>query len=101
MTARIERIQLHHPIGLRKSLVGLCLVTRLPVIDMVVRLAFFLVADQRRARLERVLRADNRREDLIVDLDQRRGVARHVRVRRDDAGDFWTAALLTALTMFM
>ncbi len=90
MAARIERIQFHDPIGPGKGRVRLRFVARFPVVDMVVLLTLFLIADQGRARLERLLRGDDRRQHVVVDLDQRGGVDGDVRIGRDHTGDLLT-----------
>ena len=74
MAARVERLQLDHLVGLGEGLVGRLLVARLPVVDVVVRLAFLLVADHGRALGERLLRARDRLERLVVHVDELAGV---------------------------
>ena len=56
MAARIERVERDDLVRLGERLLGRVLVARLPVVDVVVGLAFLLVADQRRALRERLLR---------------------------------------------
>ena len=87
VAARVERVQRDDLVGRGERLVGALLVARLPVVDVVVGLAFLVVADDRRAGLQRLLRRRDRREHLVVDVDQLERVFRDVGVLGDDGRD--------------
>ena len=87
MAARVEGVERHHLVGLREGAVGGLLVAHLPVVDVVVGLPFLVVADDRRAVGERLLRRGDRRQDLVVDVDQLERVACDVGALGDDRGD--------------
>ena len=70
VAARIERVQPHDLVGLRECGLRGRLVARFPVIDVVVFLVFLVVADQRRACFLSLLRADHRRQDVVLDDDR-------------------------------
>jgi hypothetical protein len=73
-----------HDIGVLERRVGRRRVAGLPVEDVVVGLAVDVVADHRRVRVQRLRRIDNRGQYVVVDVDQREGVARGVTVLGDD-----------------
>ena len=85
---RVQHVLGDHDLGLGEHGVGRCLVAGLPVEDVVVRLALDVVADHRRVGLERACGVDERRERLVLDLDELEGVARRVAVLGHDEGDF-------------
>ena len=87
MAARIVRLELDHPVGLRERRFGGRAVARLPVVDVVRVLALLVVPDHRRVRLERLLRRRHRVERLVVDHDQLEGVLGRVGVLRHHGGD--------------
>ena len=60
---------------------------RLPVEDVVVGLAFLVVADDGRVGVERVRGVDDRGQRLVVDVDELERVACRVAVLGDDEGD--------------
>jgi hypothetical protein len=70
VAARVERVERDDVLGLAEGLVGRVLVARLPVVDVIVRLPFLLVADQRRVGRGGLLRIRDRVERVVVDLDQ-------------------------------
>ena len=90
MHARVDDLLLQNDIGLRESRVGRRAVTAVPVGDVVVRAAFQIVANDRRARIERVPDIDHGREDVVVDANQLEGVACRVAVIRDHERDLLT-----------
>ena len=63
------------------------LVARLPVEDVVVGLALEVVADHRGVGVQRLAGVDDRRQRLVLDVDQLERVARRVPVLGDDEGD--------------
>ena len=71
----------------RERGVGRGLVARFPRVDAVVGLAFLLVADQRRAVCERLLRGRDRGQDVVVDVDELERVGGDVGIGGDDGGD--------------
>ena len=87
VAARVERVERDHLVGLRERAVGGLLVAGLPVVDVIVGLAFLVVADDRRAVGERLLRRGDRRQDLVVDVDQLERVAGDVGALGDDRRD--------------
>jgi len=66
-------VQIHHLVGLGERPVRGRPVAVLPVVDVVVGLAFLLVADDRGARLQSLVRVDQRGERFVVDVDQLQG----------------------------
>ena len=70
MAARVERLEAHHLGSARESGIGRVLVAGLPVVDLVVRLALFLIANHDRAGCDRLLRSGDRLQGLVVDDDQ-------------------------------
>ena len=85
--ARVEHLLGDHDVRRGEHLVGEVLVAGLPVEDVVVRLALDVVADDRGALVERLLGVHDRRQRLVVDLDEVERVARGVLVLGDDEGD--------------
>ena len=75
-------------VGLGERLVGGGLVARLPRRrGEVVGLAGLVVADQRRVVVERLARVDDRRQRVVLDVDQRQRVVGRVLVGRDHERD--------------
>ena len=70
MAARIEGVERHDPVGLRKGTGGRLPVAGLPVVDVVGVLSLLVVADQRRPVRERLLRRRDRGQDVVLDVDQ-------------------------------
>ena len=62
VAARVERVERDDHVGRGERRVGRRLVARLPVVDVVVRLAFLVGADHRGVRLQRLLRGGDRVE---------------------------------------
>ena len=85
--ARVEHVLGDDDVGLGEDGVGLLLAARLPVEDVVVGLAFLVVADDGRVGVERVARVDDRGQRLVVDVDELERVACGVAVLGDDEGD--------------
>jgi hypothetical protein len=87
VAARVEGVERDHLVGRREGAVGRVLVAGLPVVDVVALLAFLLVADLRRVLGLRLLRARDRRQRVVVDVDQLERVLRDVRRLRDHTRD--------------
>ena len=87
VAAGVEGVEADHPVGLLEGPVGGLLVAGLPVVDAVVLLVFLVVPDDRGAGLEALLRGDDHRQRVVVDLDQLEGVVGDVGVLGDHAGD--------------
>ena len=85
--ARIEHVLAHDDVRVLEDAVGGLAVAGLPVEDVVVRAALDLVADDRGALVERRLGVDDRRQRLVLDVDELERVARRVAVVGDDEGD--------------
>jgi len=85
--ARKHHVLLDHHLGLLEGAVGGHPVARLPVEDVVVGAALEVVADHRRAVLQRPLRVDHRLQFLVLDVDQFERVAGRVTILGDDEGD--------------
>ena len=85
----LERDLLRHDdhVGVVEDRVGLGLVARLPVEDVVGGLALLVVADHRRVGVERAVRVVDDRQRLVLDVDQLERVARGVVVVGDDERD--------------
>ena len=81
------RLERDDPVGLGERGVGRGRVAALPLVDEVVGLAFLVVADQRRAVGERLLRRRDGREHLVVDVDELERVLGDVGIGRDDRRD--------------
>ena len=88
-------VQRYDEIGLGERRIRRGLVTGLPRVATVVGLAFLFVADQRCARCERLLRRCDRRQRLVVDVDEVERVPGDVGVLGDDRRDL--LALVTHL----
>ncbi len=92
--ARLQRRRVHalerdllgddDHVGVVEDAVGLGLVARLPVEDVVGGLALLVVADHRRVGVERAVRVVHDRQRLVLDVDQLERVARGVVVVGDD-----------------
>ena len=77
MAARVDDVARDDRVGLGERAVGGLLVAGLPGrAGQVVALALLVVADQRRVGVERLARVDDRRQRLVLDVDQRQRVAR-------------------------
>ena len=87
MAARVEGVERDDAVGLGERALGGVRVARLPVVDVVRGLALLVVTDQGRVLGERLLRARDRRERLVVDLDQLERVLRDVRRLGDHGRD--------------
>ena len=87
MTAWVERLEAHHLGGAREGGVCRVLVARFPVVDLVVGLAFLLVADDDRTRRDRLLWGRDRLQRLVVDAHQCCSILGDVLGLSDDAGD--------------
>ena len=85
--ARIEGVEADDVVGLGEGTVGRVLVAGLPVVDVVGGLPLLLVADQGRIARRGLLRARDRRQRLVVHLDQLERVLRDVRRLGDHARD--------------
>ena len=84
---RVDHVLAHHDLGAVEDRVGGGPVAGLPVEDVVVGAALEVVPDHRGARVQRLLRVDDRRQDVVVDVDQLDRVAGRVPVLGDDEGD--------------
>ena len=84
--ARVVQLQPGDHVGLLEGAVGALAVADLPVVDDVVVLVLLVVADHRRARGQRLRRVDDRRQRLVLDVDQLARVLGDVGVVGDDAG---------------
>ena len=73
-------------LGLGEQGIGGRAVAGLPVEDVVVRAPLEVVTDQGRVRIERAPDVDQRREHVVLDVDQLQGVPGRVVVVRDDDG---------------
>ena len=89
MAARVVRVERDDHVGLGERALGGLLVARLPVVDAVVGLALLVVADQRRAVLERLLRVVTAGQRVVVDVDQLERVVGDVGVLGDTAATSW------------
>ncbi len=87
---RVQHVLRHDDVGAGEHRVGGVLVAGLPVEDVVVRLALFVVADHRRAVGERLLGVHHRVERFVHDVDQLDRVACRVVVLGDDERDLLT-----------
>ncbi len=88
MRTRIEDRLLGDDVGLGEDAVTDRLVAGLPHrAREVVGLTDLVVADQRGVRVKRLAAVDDRRQHVVVDLDELQRVLRRVRVERDDEGD--------------
>ena len=83
-TRGIQHVLLDHDFGLLERGVGRRRVAGLPVEDVVVGLAVDVVADHRSVRVQGLRRIDNRRQYVVVHVDQREGIACGVAVFGDD-----------------
>ncbi len=83
---RIQHLLRYDYLGLREDLVSLGSITGLPVEDVVVGLAFLVVADHRRLWFEGAAGVDDRRQRLVLDFDQLERVPRRVAVFGDHEG---------------
>jgi hypothetical protein len=81
------RVERDDVVGVGEGAVGRVLVARFSVVDVIAFLSFLLVADHRRALGHGLLGARDRRERLVVDVDQLERVLRDVRGLGDDSGD--------------
>ncbi len=88
MRPRVEGLQRHHLVGCGEGGVGARLVTGLPCVGDVVGLALLLVTDERGIGLQAALRGDDHGELVVVDVDEREGVAGDVRVGGDHRRHF-------------
>ena len=84
--ARVVQLQLGDQVGLRERAVGAVGVADFPVVDDVVGLVFLVVPDDRGALGDRLLRVDDDRQRLVVDVDRLARVLGDVGVVGDDAG---------------
>jgi hypothetical protein len=73
--------------GRGERLVGLGRVARFPVVDVVVGLAVLVVADDLGVGVEGLLRVDDHRQRLVLDVDQVERVTRRVAILGDDERD--------------
>ena len=87
MRARVVGGKADDSVGLSEGAVGRFLVAGLPVVDAVVGLVFLVVANQRRAGLERAERVDDSGQRLVVDVDELQRIVRDIPILGDDAGD--------------
>ena len=88
MAARIDDVAFDNGVGLGERAVGGRLVAGLPGrAREVVALARLVVADQRRVGVERLAGVDDRRQRLVLDVDQLERVVRRVLVGRDHERD--------------
>jgi hypothetical protein len=85
--ARVERVEAHDLVGLGEGLVGRRLVARFPLVAGVVGLALLVVADDGRVGRQRLLRVDDGRERVVLDVDELQRVPCDVRALGHDAGD--------------
>ena len=85
--ARVDDVLGHHDVGLREHRLGRLLVAGLPVEAVVVGLALEVVADHRCVRRQRLAYVDDRRQDVVLDVDQLERVARGVAVLRHHERD--------------
>ena len=84
VAAGIDDVPRDDRVGLGERAVGGGLVAGLPQrAREVVALALLVVPDQRRVRVERLARVDDRGQRLVLDVDQRERVAGRVLVDRD------------------
>ena len=101
MTARVDHVPGDDDVRLGEDPVGLRGVAGLPGrAREVVRLARLVVADQRRLGVERLAGVDDRRQRVVLDIDQRQRVAGRVAVLGDDERDLlpWKRTLSPAST---
>jgi hypothetical protein len=87
MAARVDHVARDDDVGVGEDAIGLVLVAGLPVEDVVGGLALLVVADDRRVRIARLARVDDRRERVVLDIDELERVARRVAVVGDDERD--------------
>ena len=88
VAARVDDVAGDDRVGLGERAVGRLLVAGLPRRrGEVVALAGLVVADQRRVGVERLARVDDRRQRLVLDVDQRQRVVGGVLVGRDHERD--------------
>ena len=88
MAARIDDVARHDRVRLGEHAVRRLLVAGLPGrAREVVALPGLVVADQRRVGVERLARVDDRRQRLVLDVDQLERVVRRVLVGRDHERD--------------
>ena len=88
MAARIDDVPRHDGVGLGERAVRRLLVAGLPQrAREVVALARLVVADQRRIRVERLAGVHDRRQRLVLDVDQLERVVGRVLVGRDHERD--------------
>ncbi len=90
MDARVHEFLLQNNVGLLECRLCRITVAAIPVLDVVVGATFQVVADDRRVRVERVPHINHRRKDVVVHVDQLKGVPCGVAVVRDDEGDLLT-----------
>ena len=72
--ARVDDVLGHHHVGVREDRLGGVLVAGLPVEAVVVLLAVQVVADHRGVRRQRAADVDDRRQDVVLDVDELEGV---------------------------
>ena len=88
VAARVDDVARDDGVGLGERAVGRRLVAGLPGrAREVVALAGLVVADQRRVGVERLARVDDRRQRVVLDVDQRERVVGRVLVGRDHERD--------------
>ncbi len=88
VAARVDDVARDDRVGLGECAVGRLLVTGLPRgAREVVALSGLVVADQRRVGVERLAGVHDRRQRLVLDVDQLQGVVGRVLVGRDDERD--------------
>ena len=88
VAARVDDVARDDRVGLGERPVGRLLVAGLPGrAREVVALTGLVVADQRRVGVERLARVDDRRQRLVLDVDQLQRVVRRVLVGRDHERD--------------
>ena len=87
VAARIERLETDDPVRFRERVIGLPLVARLPVVDVVGGLTLFLVPNHRRAGLQRLRWVNHRGQHLVTHVDQGQRISGDVGIGRDYAGD--------------
>jgi hypothetical protein len=85
VAARVDDVARGDDIGLGEDAIGRLLVAGLPGrAGQVVGLALLVVADERRVGVQRRACVDDRRQRLVVDVDQRQRVSRDVLVCGND-----------------
>ena len=84
MHARVDDLLRDHDVGAGEDGIRFGLVAGFPVEDVVVGAAFEVVANDRSARIHGLAGVDDRRQYVVLDLDQFEGVAGRIAVFGDD-----------------